>query len=170
MIFPRFASRTALAAIALLAGGAAHATTADDTIDPTHLIAAYHAAVVGHDGERLARLFVPEGSAWFSVLSDRALAKLRSSKPDTPKLRPGNVAGFVQMVTTSTAQLDPEHSNLRIVSDGEIASVTFDFRFLIDGKEQNRGAESWQLIKGSDGWRIVSIVFSSTPALAAKPG
>jgi hypothetical protein len=159
-------SRFCLPAIALLTTTTAHASVAQDSSDVPTLIAAYHQAVVSHDGLRLAQLFVPEGTAWFSVLSQGAWSRMRMTRPDLSKIRPGSVAAFIQMVATSKAALDPRHSHLRITSDGEVAAVSFDFRFLIDGKEQNRGAENWQLIRTAQGWRIVSIVFSSTPPVA----
>lgn len=54
--------------------------------------------------------------------------------------------------------LNPTQSDVRINTDGTIASVYFDFIFLIDGKEQNRGSEIWVLVKGADGWKIATIV------------
>jgi len=50
--------------------------------------------------------------------------------------------------------------------DGTIASVYFDFVFLVDGKEQNRGRETRVLVKGSDGWRIAAITYSSDPQMS----
>jgi hypothetical protein len=32
-----------------------------------------------------------------------------------------------------------------------------------DGKEQNRGSETWVLVKGTEGWRIAAITYSSNP-------
>lgn len=152
------------AALPFLAPMAAQASVETDTRDVETLIAAYHEAVVGHDGARLQALFVPTGSAWYNALSDEALARTRQAKPDAAKLRPGSVQAFAAIVSTSKAQMDPRHSNMTIRSDGTIATVCFDFSFLIDGKEQNRGSESWQLVRDTGGWRIVSIVYSSTPA------
>ncbi|MBB3695594.1 nuclear transport factor 2 family protein [Sphingomonas sp. BK580] len=154
---------SAIAASLILLAQPAIASTAEDTVDVPHLIAAYHAAVVSHDGARLTALFVPTGSAWFSVLSEEGLARARAKSPATTKIRPGSLKAFAKLVATSNSAFDPRHTDLRIASDGAVATVTFKFEFLIDGKVQNRGAESWQLIKGDDGWRIVSIVFSSTP-------
>ncbi len=148
---------------AVVVAAPAKASTAQDTVDVDSLIAAYHQAVLDHDGARLAALFVPEGSAWFSVLSDEAFPRARAKNANASKLRSGSVKGFVTMVSTSKTQLNPEHSDLRVESDGAIATVTFKFRFLVDGKEQNRGSESWQVVKGAQGWRIASIVYSSTP-------
>jgi hypothetical protein len=50
-------------------------------------------------------------------------------------------------------------------SDGTIASVYFDFVFLADGKETNRGSETWVLVRGTDGWRIAGMTYSSTPPM-----
>ncbi len=58
---------------------------------------------------------------------------------------------FVSFVSTSKAKLDPEHGPVNIQTDGTIASAYFEFRFLVDGKVQNLGSESWQLVKFADG-------------------
>lgn len=160
-----FKPMSVLIAIAAIAFGPVpvHASVREDTVDIDHLITAYHQAVVDHDGDRLAALFVPEGSAWFSALTDEGLRRAKARKPDVPKLRPGSVAAFTEMVASKANQLDPRHADLKIWSDGTIASVTFKFRFFIDGREENSGSESWQLVRGDDGWRIASIVYSSTP-------
>lgn len=47
-----------------------------------------------------------------------------------------------------------------IVSDGQLATVTFRYAFTENGKVSNWGSESWQMIKGDSGWRIVNLLFS----------
>lgn len=138
-------------------------STGQDTVDVRHVMDAFHAAVVGHDGARLGALFVPEGSTWSNVLSDQGYAAARSRTPDAPKVRWSSYKSFISFVSNSKAALDPQHVNVRVLSDGTIASVYFDFRFMIDGREQNRGSETWQLLKGAEGWRIAAITYSSTP-------
>lgn len=135
-----------------------------DTVDVQHVMDAYHQAVVAHDGARLASLFVPEGSTWLSVLSDQAFAQLRASKPGVTKIKVGNYQDFAKIVSKSTKHMDPQHQHVRIQSDGTIASVYFDYVFMIDGKPENRGSETWQLVKGENGWRIATIIYSSNPA------
>jgi hypothetical protein len=157
---------TALTAATVAAStGFAHAagTVAADTVDVRHVMDAYHEAVVSHDGERLAALFLPKGSLWLNVLSDEAYAAAKAKSPDAPKVRPGNVTDFARLVSTAKSNFNPTHGQVQISSDGTIASVYFDFVFLIDGKAQNRGSEAWQLVKGSDGWRIASLTYSSNP-------
>jgi len=134
-----------------------------DTVDVQHLMAAYHEAVVTHDGARLASLFIPQGSTWLNVLSDAGLAHMRATKPATVKIRVGNYQDFAKVVSQSKAHMDPQHQDVRILSDGTIASVYFDYVFMVDGKPNNRGSEAWQLVKGEDGWRIAAITYSSNP-------
>jgi ketosteroid isomerase-like protein len=136
------------------------ASTASDTIDVQHVIDAYHEAVLAHDGSRLAHLFLPQ-SLWLNVLSDEAYARAKAKSPDAVKIRIGSYTDFAKLVSTSKASFNPTHTHLQENSDGTIASVYFDFVFLVDAKEQNRGSETWVLVKGTDGWRIAAITYSS---------
>src|ERR1700734_1009223 len=137
---------------------------ASDTVDVQHVIDAYHEAVLAHDGSRLAQLFLPQ-SLWLNVLSDEAYARAKAKSPDAVKIRVGSSTDFAKLVSTSKASFNPTHTHLQENSDGTIASVYFDFVFLVDGKETNRGSETWVLVKGTDGWRIAAITYSSNPPM-----
>jgi hypothetical protein len=141
---------------------ATSASTASDTVDVQHVIDAYHEAVLTHDGSRLAHLFLPQ-SLWLNVLSDDAYARAKAKSPDGVKIRVGSYTDFAKLVSTSKASFNPTHTHLEENSDGTIASVYFDFVFLVDGKEQNRGSETWVLVKGTEGWKIAAITYSSNP-------
>ena len=49
---------------------------------------------------------------------------------------------------------------MKIETDGDVASVWFDYAFLADGRETNRGKEAWQLVNTGEGWKIVAVVWS----------
>lgn len=134
------------------------------TAEIEQLMAQYHQAVVSHDGARLASMFVDKGS-WFNVLSDAAYARAHAKSPAALKIRPWSFQEFAKVVSSSHATMDPRHSDLRILTDGTIASVYFKYVFLIDGKPENQGSETWQLVKGSDGWKIAAITYSSNPSV-----
>lgn len=155
--------RTLLLITLLIASAIPAFAAESDTIDVQHVMDAYHEAVVSHDGARLAALFLPKGSTWLNVLSDEAYAVAKAKSPDAVKVRVGSYADFAKLVSTAKGDFNPTHTRLQISSDGTIASVYFDFVFLIDGKPQNRGSEAWQLVKDSDGWRIAAITYSSHP-------
>jgi hypothetical protein len=139
------------------------AGNSSDTVDVQHVIDAYHEAVLTHDGPRLAHLFLPQGGMWLNVLSEDAYARAKAKSPNAVRIRVGSYTDFAKLVSNSKANFNPTHTHLQQNSDGTIASVYFDFVFLVDGKEQNRGSETWILVKGSDGWRIAAITYSSNP-------
>jgi len=124
-----------------------------DVTDIQRVMDNFREAVVTHDGARLSALFIPEGSTWLNVLKSPA------------KVRVGSYQDFAKFVSTTKSALNPQHSHIKIHTDGTIASAYFDFVFMIDGKVQNTGSETWQLVKGPDGWRIAAITYSSEPRL-----
>ena len=142
---------------------AATSNIVSDTMDVQHVLDAYHAAVLAHDGARLASLFLPQGSTWINVLSDEAYARVKAKSPNATRVRVGSYTDFAKLVSSSKASLDPTHANMTIHTDGTVASVYFDFIFLVDGKETNRGSETWVLVKSDGGWRIADITYSSNP-------
>ena len=119
------------------------ASTASDTVDVQHVIDAYHEAALTHDGTRLRHLFIPQGSMWLNVLSEEPYARAKAKSPDAVKIRVGRYTDFARLVSTSKASFNPAHTHLEENSDGPIESVYLDFVFLVDGKEQNRGSETW---------------------------
>jgi hypothetical protein len=166
LAFTMLASTAGFAQTALPAEGktARSASIESDTVDIEHVMDAYHEAVITHDGSRLVQLFIPQGSMWLNVLSDDAYAQAKAKSPDAVKVRVGSVTDFAKVVSTSKASFNPTHTHVQVNSDGTVASVYFDFVFLIDGKEQNRGSETWVLVKGGNGWRIAAITYSSNPS------
>ena len=123
----------------------------------------FHEAVVTHDGATLSSLFLPDANLWLNVLSDSAYDREKATTPTIRKVRVGNYHDFATFVSTTAKALDPEHSNIVIHTDGTIAAVYFDFVFKSDGKANNIGSETWQLVKAVDGWRIAAISYSSNP-------
>jgi ketosteroid isomerase-like protein len=142
------------------------ATASDHHTDEAaieHVMKQFHEAVVTHDGAALSGLFLPDANIWLNVLTDTAYDRVHAKAPNTPKVRVSSYRDFAKFVSTTPKALDPQHSNVVIHTDGTIAAVYFDFVFNIDGKAENRGSETWQLIKAADGWRIAAISYSSDP-------
>jgi hypothetical protein len=66
----------------------------------------------------------------------------------------------VDFVGASHQRLEEIFSNLRIDTDGAVASVYFNYVFLSGDKEKNRGSETWQLVNTGDGWKISALSYS----------
>ena len=123
----------------------------------------YHTAILAHDGAALSALFLPDANLWLNVLTDSAYARAQVKSPTARKVRVSNYQDFAKLVSTTPKSFDPEHSNLVMHTDGTIAVVYFDFVFNVDGKANNRGSETWQLVKTTDGWHVASTIYSSEP-------
>ena len=141
-------------------------TASDHHADETaieQVMKQYHAAILAHDGTTLSGLFLPDANLWLNVLTDSAYAQAQAKSATAQKVRVSNYRDFAKLVSTTPKSFDPQHSNLVIHTDGTIAAVYFDFVFNVDGKANNRGSETWQLVKAVDGWRIAAISYSSDP-------
>ena len=155
-------SRTAFATVGLVISAQSWGapSVADDTRDVDHVMQAFHEAVTSRDGGRLEALFLPKANL-FNVLDDGRFATAKAKSPDAGKVRVNSAHEFAEFVPSSMQSLDPGHSNVRVTSDGVVATVYFDFVFKMGGKATNAGNETWQLVRDEKGWRIASIAFSS---------
>lgn len=127
------------------------------------VVESFRTAIVDKDRGRFSRLFLREDIVWQSVIGDANLQRLRESKPDTSKLRidpKSTWVSFIDGIVASPKRLEEKFSDVRITTDGDIASVYFDYSFNADGKETNHGHESWGLVRTDEGWKIVSVVWS----------
>lgn len=126
------------------------------------VVARFQAAVVHKDGATLKQLFLPKDASWIAVLSEPSYRAMHAAHPGAPRFRPGSAAEFTGMVVGTPARMEERFSNVRIETDGAVASVYFEFVFLLDGKPNNRGSEAWQLINTGSGWKINALVYSVT--------
>ncbi|MFK2878222.1 Cif family virulence factor [Rhodanobacter hydrolyticus] len=160
--------KTGLLALPLLAAVAFTATAATPASPDAHaqieqVVAKFQAALIAKDKAGLENLFMAEGGAWFEVLGDDAYQQLSARHPQVPRFHSDNHQRFVDFVVGSQGRVEEKFSNVRIETDGAIASVYFDFVFLADGKLNNRGHEAWQLVNTGAGWKISAMAYSSEP-------
>lgn len=166
--------KTLLSTAILLAGlaGTATARAADATTghhtdaaraQVAQVVERFRAAIIAHDQAGLEALFVPEGGAWFEVLGEDAFRQMKARKPDLSRVHADGYRHFAAWVGSSKQPVEERFSNVRILTDGAVAAVYFDFEFLLDGKRNNVGSETWQLVHTNDGWKISAMAYSSYP-------
>jgi hypothetical protein len=156
------------AAVVLFTFPAPDAARAGDGRDESDIRAvanAFRQAIVDKNSAAFTALFLdPSTATWISVESDARLAAAQASGcPAGDKVLAGperTPLSFIQGIVRSPGRHDETMENLRIATDGEIASVHFDFAYLYDGRAITTGEEAWLLVRTADGWRIVSVVWS----------
>ncbi len=124
----------------------------------------FRRAIIDKDKPRFLKLF-PEGGriAWQDAIGDASLQAVRRKKPDAPKVKidpADSHLSFIDGIVEDKRSAEETFDNVRIDTDGDIASVIFDYRFLSDGRETNHGKEAWHLVRTDAGWKIVSVIWS----------
>ena len=67
------------------------------------------------------------------------------------------------IVAHSDKAIEERFYDVRIDTNGTVASVWFDFDFLESAKVTNRGSETWQLVHTIEGWKIQAMLYSAHP-------
>ena len=128
------------------------------------VVEAFRTAIIERDKPKFLALFPASGPvAWQSVIGDDNLKQLRVKRPEAGKANYNpkySHLSFIDGIVEDKANSEETFDNIRIDTDGDVASVAFDYRFLSDGRETNRGLETWSLVRTDEGWKIVSVVWS----------
>lgn len=149
-----------LANAARAAEGTAPGDRAADVAAIHAVVDQFKAAIIAHDGKTLGSLFLQEHDSWLSVADDAVWAKVKARNPKARKVVPSSWKKFAEFIQTADKPIEERFYNVRVDTNGTVASVWFDFDFLADGKVTNRGSESWQMVRAEDGWKISSMLFS----------
>ena len=144
----------------ILAASLAAPARAADTDAIRQVVQQFQSAIVARDGKTLGSLFVQDGGSWLSVLDDAAYAEAKARNPAAKKSMASTWQKFADFVQHSARPVEERFHDVRIDTNGTVASVWFNFDFLVDGKVTNRGSETWQLVRTDDGWKIQAMLYS----------
>ena len=130
------------------------------------VIDTFRTAIIDRDKERFTQLFLHDKPAWQSVMSDDGLQRIRQKNPQAMKVRVNperTYLSFIDGIVAGPGRSEETFKNVRIDTDGDIASVYFDYSFNADGRRTNYGKEAWHLVNTDGGWKIVSVIWSIIP-------
>jgi hypothetical protein len=121
----------------------------------------FQASLKAKDTKALGELFLPESKAWITTLGEPSFTNVKAKHPEVTRYKQGSWQEFTDFVGKAKGSVEERFHNVRIDTDGSVASVYFDFEFLMDGKVGNHGAETWQLVRTDNGWKIAAMLYSS---------
>lgn len=127
------------------------------------VVEAFRTSIIDKDKARFVGLFLHDGITWQSVDGDDFVQRRRLKNPKARKVEVEakyNPQSFIDGIVSDQARTEETFRNVKIETDGDVASVWFDYAFLQDGRETNRGKEAWQLVNTGEGWKIVAVVWS----------
>ena len=139
------------------------AKAAETTQEIEAVVEAFRTAIIDKDKERFVKLFLHENITWQSVKGDETLAFVRQKTPDAAKVAVNpqkTYLSFIDGIVAAKEKQEEKFWNIKIDTDGDVASVFFDYSFHASDKKTNDGKEAWHLVKTDDGWKIVSVIWS----------
>lgn len=124
-------------------------------------ITAFGDAIINKDSAKFLSLFADGPVTWRRVNSDARLSKAGGTGPKA-SFDPANTPrAFIERIAQSPNRHEETFSKIRIDNDLDVAAITFDFTYRVNGRPINAGKESWHLVRGETGWRIVSVIYSN---------
>jgi len=135
--------------------------SAEDRAEIEALIARFQQAIASKDKPGMAALFYDQTVVWRASghpASREALARMTGEPAEV--VQNEGAYDFLDDPQLQAISIEERFYNPVIRSDGQIATVTFDYDFRAQGQIQNWGSESWHLVKTPEGWRILHLLFS----------
>jgi hypothetical protein len=143
-----------------------------DEKDIGAVIESFRTAIIQHDKQRFLSLFVSPEVPWQGVLTDEGLVKLRHFDAHAAKVAYDNRSTpvtFFESLLRSKKSSEEKFSDIKIDTDGEVATARADYEFLSGEKLVNSGRECWLLVRTGAGWKITTLAFSSTMSSEQDP-
>ncbi len=134
------------------------------------IIKQFDKAIVKQNKADFLKLFYDGSVSWISVISQVSLGlreqqmKSQSKEQQTSVKRAihSSPEKYIDAIIAANSKFKKTFENVKITTDGNIASVYFEYAFFSGYYKNNWGEESWQLVKTDDGWKINSVAFSMT--------
>ncbi|MBZ4400872.1 nuclear transport factor 2 family protein [Myxococcus faecalis] len=145
----------------------AQATAKDTTAARQQITAVvddFRDAILQKDKKKFLGLFLREDITWQSVDGDELMKRRRQKNPQATRINltaRETPTRFIDGIVADKGRSEEKFINVRIDTDGTIASVSFEFTFLFDDRVINRGQESWHLVNTDSGWKIASVIWSN---------
>jgi hypothetical protein len=131
-----------------------------DTAAIRKILNSFTQAIIKKDSATLASLFANTPIAFVSVKGAETVAYLKKKDPSTSFIRIGNYKDFIAYVGQTTDQVEEKLYNVRIRTDGSVASLSSDYSFWSNQQKINWGKENWELIFNGTDWKIAAIIWS----------
>ena len=125
-------------------------------------------AIIKKDSATLASLFANTPIAFVSVQCAQTFAYLKKKDPSTPFQSIVNYKDFISYVAQTKDQVEEKIYNIRIRTDGSVASLSAEYSFWSNNEKINWGQENWELIFNGTDWKIAAIVWSDNLEVVEK--
>jgi len=139
-----------------------HSSTPEDIKAINQVVENFRLAIVNKDVKLLTSQLLNSTILFSSAVPPQQIRNIRE-KFDVhfDGIFTDGLSDFGKFLASEKGNVEELFHDVKIVQDGNMAWVNFDYEFQMEHKTQNYGIESWQLIKDvNDQWKIISVVWS----------
>jgi ketosteroid isomerase-like protein len=139
-----------------------HTSTSQDSTAINKVIEDFGAAIRNKDAKLLSTLVLHSNILFDAPTAPEGIAMMRDKvDANFDGLRSGGYSDFARFIGTTKDQVEEKFYNVKITQDKNVAWVMFDYEFVVNGKTQNYGIETWQMMKAVDEkWKIASVMWT----------
>lgn len=159
-LFPIAALITALGVVPVSAS-----TAATEEASVIAVMHRFDSAIREHDAAGLKALFYNGEVDWRITLSPSQVERLgKRFKDIQPVTDRFGIFNFLNDEQSKRIPIAERFYGPQVVTDGQVATLTFDYDFTMNCKTVNWGKETWQLVKTEAGWKIINLLYSGYEA------
>jgi hypothetical protein len=125
-----------------------------------NLINEFKSAIKNKDSVALTNLFYDKKITWISVAHDKSFEYVKKLDPNSKEIQQSGAYELLNDPQLKDIGLEEKFYNINIFTDGKLATVVFDYKFLMGSTTTNWGAESWQLVKINNSWKIYNLMYT----------
>ncbi len=153
-----------LAVLAIWACTATAMAASSGSVAEIHgVIESFRQSIIKKDKALFVSLLAKPDIPWIGVVDGDYISRRTKDFPDYTIVRAplgGSPIKFMEYIAGDPSPLEEKFQDIKIDTDGNIATVQFDYSFHADGVKTNWGKEAWQLVNTGSGWKINSVVWS----------
>ncbi len=118
----------------------------------------YFTSVKTKDSITFYSLFYSNDVTWHGTYKDKTLEEESHHSHKLREVITNTFKNFMNDIAQNSVEI--KYDNVKIIEDGRVASVNFDYSFWENAKMQNWGREIWTMVKFNNRWKITSVLFS----------
>ena len=141
--------------------GRAQTTTHNAKDELETMLSTYMSCITEKDSVQFTKLFYDGPVTWVGIFKPKSQqSRMQKDSTKVNNYFKGDYRSFIRSLLSKSNRFEQKFYHVKIQEDGCIAVITFDYSFHTDMKINNRGQESWSLIKANGKWKITSVIFS----------
>ena len=124
------------------------------------VLTAFGKAIEEKDSVGFQKLFFQEQVPLVGIMSKETEMSFKKNYPEFEGIAVSNSQQFIREICASAKPQKERFYNVKISTDGVIATVEFDYSFHSGEKMSQWGNERWNLVKVGEEWLITDVVYS----------